>query len=123
MGKLDKKVPFTAINGTALDVTAAMTILMVTPPAGKKAFLTRVIATNMGGGAAADNLQLFDEVATNPGTPAETLIPDVRVPYQSTVVVDLGDEGVPVETAISAGSSAGATAFLIYDVALVGYYL
>lgn len=123
MGKLDKKVPFTAINGTALDVTAAMTILILTPPAGKKAFLTRVIATNMGGGAAADNLQLFDEVATNPGTPAATLIPDTRVPYQSTVVVDLGDEGVPVETAISAGSSAGATAFLIYDVALVGYYL
>ena len=123
MSKEDKKVPFVLTNGTALAATAAMTILMLTPPAGKKAFVTRVVATNMGGAAAADNLQLFDEVATNPGTPASTLIPDIRVPYQSTVIVDLGDEGIPVATAVSAGSTTSATAFLIYDVCLVGYYL
>lgn len=122
--KEDKKVPFVVTNGTLLEIGANSTILMLTPPAGKHAFVTRVIATNMGAAAAADNLQLFDEiVSATGGTPANTLIPDVRVPYQSTVVVDLGDEGIPVATAVCAHSTTSATAFLIYDVALVGYYL
>lgn len=123
MGKEDKKVPFVGTNATDLTLTAGLSVTLITPPAGKTAFLTRVMVTNMGAAAAADNLQLFDEVATNPGTPAATLIPDIRVPYQSTVIVDLGDEGVPVTTAISVTSTTAANALLAYDVAVSGYYL
>ena len=121
MSKAEKKVPFIGMNTANLTAVAGITELILTPPAGMSAFLTRVVVTNMG--AAVDNLQLFDEIAATPGTPAATLMPDIRVPNLSTVVVDLGDEGIPVTTAISVQATAGAANILAYDVAVIGYYL
>lgn len=121
MGKEDKKVPFTAINAANLTGVAGITELIYTPAAGHPAFVTRVVVTNMG--AAVDNLQLFDEIAATPGTPGAELVPDIRVPNLATVVVDYGDEGIPVATAISVQATAGAANILAYDMMVVGYTL
>jgi hypothetical protein len=121
MSREDKKVPFVALNTGNLTAAAGITETILTPPAGKTAFLTTVVVTNMGAGD--DNLQLFDEAAATPGTPAATLMPDIRVTNLSTVVVDLGELGIPVTTAISVQATAGAANILAYDVAVIGYYL
>ena len=122
MSKEDKKVPFREINAVDLTVTGGATEVILTIPAGKTAFLTRVMVTNMG--AAVDNLQLFDAAATaTPGLATTTLIPDVRVPNLSTVIVDLGDEGIPVTAGITAQATAGGANILAQDMIVIGYYL
>ena len=121
MSREDKKTPFRGINAANLTAVAGLTELIAAIPAGQSMFLTRVMATNMG--AAVDNVQLFDEVAATPGTPAATLIPDIRVPNLSTVIVDLGDDGIPVTAGISAQATAGAANILAYDLIVIGYYL
>lgn len=123
MSKEDKKVPFTGINGTALPVAGGNLVALATIPAGKTMFLTSVIVSNLGAGAAADELLIYDEAAGAAATANLALLPDIRVPYQSTVVVDLGPEGIPVATALSATSSTAANTLAIYDVSVVGYYL
>ena len=121
--KNDKKVPFRGINAADLTEGAAgATEVILTIPSGKTAFITRVMATNMG--AAVDNLQLFDAAATaSPGLASTTLIPDVRVPHQTTVIVDIGEEGIPVYNGITAQATAGGANILAYDMIVIGYYL
>lgn len=123
MSKEDKKVPFTGINAAALPVAGGNLVALATIPAGKTMFLTRVVVSNLGAAAAADELRIYDEAAGAACTANLSLLPDIRVPYQSTVIVDLGDDGIPVSTAISATANTAANSLIIYDVSVVGYYL
>jgi hypothetical protein len=119
MSLADKKVPFKGLNATDLPAAGGNLVSLATIPAGKSMFMTRVVAT----GTKADNLVIADQVAGGAIDPANTLIPDIRVGASETVVVDLGDEGVPVTTEISATSTTAADALLAYDVMVEGYYL
>ena len=123
MSKAEKKVPFAGLNAADLPVAGGNLVALAVIPAGMTMFLTGVVVTNMGAAAAADELRLYDEAAGAAGTAGLELLPDIRVGFNATVVVDLGEEGIPVATAISATASTAANALLAYDVQVIGYYL